>query len=186
MTVANEERRSVLGPRAGYSPQIGTLVSMMTWMRDKAMRYARGLSQEDLDYLFDENANRIGAQLLHLAATETYYRMNTFDGMKWGSWPDAVKQEWDPAMRLGKLGRDAIHGHDLDYYMNILADTREKTLEGFRERDDEWLMTVDEEWSRGPRNNYCKWFHVCEHESHHAGQFAFMTSRLPGAKPRAV
>lgn len=35
----------------------------------------------------------------------------------------------------------------------------------------------------GPTNNYCKWFHVCEHESNHNGQIKFLKSRLPGAKP---
>ena len=31
----------------------------------------------------------------------------------------------------------------------------------------------------------CKWFHVCEHESHHAGQIDMLKKRLPGAKPDA-
>jgi hypothetical protein len=43
-------------------------------------------------------------------------------------------------------------------------------------------MAVDAKWYWGPTNNYCKWFHVCEHESHHLGQIAFLKSRLPGAK----
>ena len=51
--------------------------------------------------LFDANANTIGALMLHLAATETYYQMNTFDGMKWGSWSDEIKKKWDAAMDLG-------------------------------------------------------------------------------------
>ena len=39
----------------------------------------------------------------------------------------------------------------------------------------------DEDW--GLANNLCKWFHVCEHESHHTGQIAMLRKRLPGAKP---
>jgi SAM-dependent methyltransferase len=42
---------------------------------------------------------------------------------------------------------------------------------------------VDKDWPWGPTNNYCKWFHVCEHEAHHTGQIAFLRKRLPGAKP---
>jgi hypothetical protein len=159
---------------------------MLTWMRRAPLQAAKGLSQENLDYLFDSHANRIGALLLHLAATETYYQMNTFEGMKWDSWSDAVKQKWDPAMGLDQPGRDTIKGHDLDYYTKILAETREKSLAEFRKRDDAWLMSVDETWPWGPTNNFCKWFHVCEHESHHTGQIAFLTSRLPGAKPPAA
>lgn len=86
-------------------------------------------------------------------------------------------------MNLGQAGRDTIKGHDLGYYRTILQETREKSLAEFRKRDDAWLMSVDEHWSWGPTNNYCKWFHVCEHISHHAGQIALLTSRLPGAKP---
>jgi hypothetical protein len=179
---ASDDRINVIGPKPGYSPQIGTLVSMLTWMQMTIMGAVRGLTQPNLDHLFDSRANTIGALLLHLAAAETYYQMNTFEEKKWDSWPDAVKQKWDPAMNLGQPGRDTIKGHDLGYYLKILQDTREKSLAEFRKRDDAWLMSVDERWGWGPTNNYCKWFHVCEHESHHGGQIAFLTSRLPGAK----
>lgn len=175
---------NVIGPRPGYSPQIGTLVSMLTWMREAVLSFPKGLTQADLDHLFDSNANTIGALLLHLAATETYYQMNTFNGMQWGSWSKEVKQKWDPAMDLGDAGRKTIKGHDLDYYLNILKETREKSLVEFKKRDDAWLMTVDKTWGWGPTDNYCKWFHVCEHESHHSGQIAFLKKRLPDATQR--
>jgi len=178
---------NLLGPKAGYSPQTGALVSELTWMRDAngILRATEGLTQADLDYLFDKNANTIGALMLHLAAAETYYQMATFDGMKWGSWSDAVKQKWDAAMNLGDAGRATIKGHDRQYYVDILHTAREKTLAEFRKRDDAWLLAVDKDWPWGPTNNYCKWFHVCEHEAHHTGQVAMLRKRLPGAKPQA-
>ena len=43
-------------------------------------------------------------------------------------------------------------------------------------------MAIDKTWPWGPTNNYCKWFHVCEHESNHNGQIKWIKSRLPGAK----
>ncbi len=174
---------SIIGPKEGYSPQIGTLVSMMTWMRMVVLMSVRGMTQTELDYLQDNKANTIGALLLHLAATDTYYRLHTFEGKAWGSWDDGVKQKWDVAMNLGEPARKAIKGHNLDYYLNILKETREKTLSEFRKRDDNWLLSVDKAWPWGPTNNYCKWFHVCEHESNHNGQIKFLKSRLPGAKP---
>ncbi len=173
---------NIIGPKPGYSPQIGTLVSMMTWMRTSVVHSVKGLSQKDLDHLLDEKANSIGALLLHLAATETYYQMNTFDSKEWGSWPDSVKQQWDAPMDLGDAGRKTIKGHDLDYYLKILEETRAKSLAEFRKRDDNWLMSVDKPWPWGPTNNYCKWFHVCEHESNHNGQIKLLAKRLPGAK----
>jgi Protein of unknown function (DUF664) len=177
----------LLGPRAGYAPQIGSFVSELTWMREAngILVTTKGLSQTDLDYLFDQNANSIGALMLHLAAAETYYQMNTFDGMKWDSWSDAVKQKWDAAMDLGDAGRKTIKGHDRDYYVAILHEVREKTLAEFKKRDDAWFLAADKGWPWGPTNNYCKWFHVCEHEAHHCGQIAMLRKRLPGAKPSA-
>jgi hypothetical protein len=178
---------NILGPRPGYSLQIGVFVSQFTWMRDfnGVLTATKGLTQPDLDVLFDQNANSIGALMLHLAATETYYGLHTFDGIKWGSWPDDIKQKWDPAMDLGDAGRKTIKGHDREYYVNILHEVREKTLAEFRKRDDTWLLAVDKTWPWGPTNNLCKWFHVCEHEAHHTGQIALLRKRLPGAKPDA-
>jgi len=175
---------NVLGPMPGYSPQIGTLVSEMTWMREGVRRTVKGLTQEQLDFLLDNKANRIGALLLHLAATETLYQLNTFNRVA----PSDLEKnpafrDWGVPMELGEPARRSIKGHDLNYYLNILAEIREKSLTEFRKRDDDWLLAVDKTWSWGPTNNLCKLFHVCEHESHHAGQIAMIKSRLPGAKP---
>ena len=69
----------ILGPKPGYAPQVGTLVSMLTWMREAngVISATKGLTETDLDHLFDAKANTIGALMLHLAATETCYQMNT-------------------------------------------------------------------------------------------------------------
>jgi len=171
---------NIIGPKAGYSAQVGTLVSMLTWMQRAIDRSTKGLTQAELDHLFDAEANTIGALMLHLAATEFYYQMNTFDGKAWDSWSDEIKQKWDPAMKLGDAGRKTIKGHDRDYYLGILKETREKSLAEFAKRDDAWLMAVDKDWPWGPTDNYCKWFHVCEHISHHCGQIVFLWKRLPG------
>ena len=175
---------NVFGPRPGYSPQIGTLVSEMAWMRGAVLQTVKGLTQPQLDFLLDNKANRIGALLLHLAATEKLYQLNTFDALP----PDdlfksSAFKDWAVPMDLGEPARQAIKGHDLDYYLNLLQEGREKTLAEFRKRDDAWLLAVDKSWGWGPTNNLCKWFHVCEHESHHAGQIALLKSRAPGAKP---
>jgi hypothetical protein len=62
---------------------------MLTWMREAngILSATKDLKPADLDYLFDANANTIGALMLHLAAAETYYQVNTFDAMKWGPGP---------------------------------------------------------------------------------------------------
>jgi hypothetical protein len=44
---------SILGPRPGYTPQVGTLVSMLTWMQPAVTGPVKGLTQAQLDYLFE-------------------------------------------------------------------------------------------------------------------------------------
>jgi len=181
-SVPSDERPNVIGPREGFSPHIGTLLSMMTWMREVILWPGKDMTPEQLDYLLDENSNSIGAMLFHLAATERFYQIHTFEGKKWGDWSEVDNKRFSVAMGLGDNARKTIKGNNLDYYLSILKEVRETTIKEFRKRDDEWLLAVDDNWAWGPTNNYCKWFHVCEHESNHNGQFKYIKSRLPGAK----
>ena len=178
-----DERENVLGPRAGFSPHIGTLLSMMTWMRTTILYPVNGMTKEELDYVHDENSNSIGAMLLHLAATERFYQVHTFENKKWGDWSEQDKKRFGVAMGLGDEGRKSIKGNNLDFYLSALKEVRANTISEFKKRDDQWLLSVDENWGWGPTNNYCKWFHVCEHESNHNGQIKYIKSRIPGAKP---
>jgi len=176
------ENAWIVGPQPGFTPEIGTLTSMLAFTREQVVNNVKGLSQQDLDFLLDANANTIGALLLHLVATETYYQMNTFGGMKWDSWSDEVKKKWDVPMNLGEPARKAIKGNSLDYYLDALHQVREKSLAEFRKRDDKWLATLVTDGGLSA-NNYAKWFHVAEHESNHDGQIKFLRKRIPGAKP---
>lgn len=177
-----EDGINIIGPKAGYAPQVGTLVSMMDWMRYVVLMSVNKMQTADLDYLHDAKSNTIGAMLLHLAATERYYQIHTFEGKKWGDWSEADKKRWEIPSELGEPAREAIKGHDLNYYLDTLKEVRQHTLDEFKKRDDKWLLTVDKSWPWGPTNNYCKWFHVCEHESNHNGQIKWIAGRLPGAK----
>jgi methyltransferase (TIGR00027 family) len=173
------ESLHVFGLRDGYTPQIGIFVSQLNWMRRMVLLRLQNLSPEDIDWRPHPDANSIGALLLHLAATEVYYGLNTFDALPWGYYPDEVRMKWGVAMGLGEIARDRIKGHDLAYYLSRLADTREKTLSELSKRDDEWFMAIDHTWPWRPTNNFCKWFHVCEHESHHCGQIDLILKQLP-------
>jgi uncharacterized damage-inducible protein DinB len=136
------------------------------------------LTVAQLDHLHDAKANSIGALLLHLAAIECLYQINTFEGKKWGDVRSETEKEWGAAARLGDEARKSIKGHELAYYLGKLKEVREHTLAELRKRDDAWLMQVDSSAGE-PTNNYCKWFHVCEHESHHNGQVTWLKGRLP-------
>jgi uncharacterized damage-inducible protein DinB len=177
-----DDALNIIGPKEGYSSQIGTLVSMMAWLRPQVMGAAKGLTTEQLDFLLDDQANTIGAMLYHLAATDAFYHENTFKNIEWGKWDITIEKKFGVAMELGENGRKMIKGNNADFYLTLLQETRASTLAQFKQHDDKWLMSVDAKWPWGPTNNYCKWFHVCEHESHHLGQIAFLKSRLPKAK----
>lgn len=180
--VAQESEAWIVGPKPGFTPEIGTLVSMLEFTRKQVLHSVEGMTRGDLDYLFDAKANTIGALLNHLAATDAFYHANAFGGFAWDKMPDAVKQKWDVAMNLGEPARKAIKDNGLDYYLDLLRETRAKTVAELKKRDDKWLAILDKE---AGANNYAKWFHVAEHESNHNGQIKFLKSRLPGAKPAA-
>ncbi len=170
---------NIIGPVPGYSPHIGIMVSMMNWMRATVLRSVEGLKQTELDVLPDPKANTIGALLLHLAATDVVYQDLTFNNLK--GFSDENKKRWGVAMSLGEEARMQIKGNNLDFYLSALQEVREKTLAEFKKRDDKWFAQVDTPPAgRLPRNNFCKWFHVCEHEANHRGQITMIKKRLPG------
>ena len=174
-----EPAPNIIGPRRPYSPHVGTLVSMLNWMRRAILIPAQGLTVAQLDYLHDEKANTIGALLLHLAAIERFYQINTFEGKKWGNFDDATQKRFGAAALLGDAARKEIKGNKLGFYLDTLKEVREHTLVELGKRDDAWLMQIDRDSESAPINNYCKWFHVCEHESNHNGQVKWLKARLP-------
>jgi uncharacterized damage-inducible protein DinB len=173
---------NLIGPRAGYSPQIGIMVSQLDWVRASVIRATKGLTQPELDYLADPQSNTIGALLLHLAATDVVYQDMTFHGLQ--DFSEVNNKKWGVAMELGDEGRSQIKGHDLDFYISAMTEVREVTLQEFKGKDDKWFAEVDPKFFGGPTNNFCKWFHVCEHEANHRGQMTVIRKHLPGNKPK--
>lgn len=173
----------MIGPMEGYSPHIGTIVSMMNYNRDTILRGTKALKVEELDHLHDQGSNTIGGLLMHLGAVDKWYQLHCFEGRD--TWTDAEEKIWKAGMELGDEGRKKIKGKDVKYYHDLITEVREKTLAELKKRDDNWLLSVDESFSRGDQkfNYYWEWFHVCEHESNHRGQITWLKGRLPGAKP---
>ncbi|MBK8820464.1 MAG: DUF664 domain-containing protein [Saprospiraceae bacterium] len=159
----------------GYTPHIGTLVSMLDWIRDTVFRYHPNLSVAQLDHLHDKDSNTIGALIMHLAATEVIYQDITFENLD--DFSPANKEKWSVAMDLGEKARNEIKGNPLSFYRDMYEEVRTKTNAGLDKRDDNWLLsgeTKDWDW-----NNYCKWFHVVEHYANHRGQITWQAKRLP-------
>ena len=161
-----------IGPRKGYTTQMGVLVSMLNNLSSRVESRVATLNQKELDYLMDDKANRIAALIMHLAAAEAYYQVFTFEKRDFN---EEEKKKWQVALELGEKARKEFVGHDVGYYLEIYHQVRQKTLEELKKRDDEWLLKAQP----GGPSNYFAWFHVMEHQSSHLGQILLLKKRLP-------
>ena len=159
-------------PEKGYTPQIGIMVDMLEDLKDRISEITRDLDQAETDYLFDDNANSIGALIMHLVATEAYYQVETLEGR---TWTDEEAEFWEIGGGLGEKSRDKLKGKPIKYYLDLWDQVRKKTLEGLKAKDDAWFAaSIDERM-----NNHWAWFHILEHSANHMGQIALVKNRLP-------
>ncbi len=170
------ERIYLVSDVDGFTPQIGRLVSMMNYARLTTLNTVHGLSMEQLDYIHDPDSNSIGALLMHLAAVEFGYQLDTFEKRKPS---EEEKKIWQSAYSLGEKGRNNIKGQSLDFYINELEQMRNRTFEEFKKRNDDWLYEESPFWEGKQANHYFKWFHVFEDEINHRGQMRWIRKRLP-------
>ena len=173
--VAVEDNINHIGPVKGFTPQIGTLISMLDWLNETVVNVTKNLTVEQLDYLHDEDSNTIGSLIMHLAATEVVYQDITFHKLE--DFSKENKDKWNVAMELGPEARDKIKGNKIDYYLEAMNAVRASTKAEMKKRDDKWLLSGETKaWDW---NNYCKWFHVAEHFANHRGQMTWYKKRLP-------
>jgi uncharacterized damage-inducible protein DinB len=165
-----------IDPIPGYSPTIGRLVCMLTYVRQTLIASANGLGQRELDHLHDTASNSIGALLAHAVAVERSYQLLTFE--RRAPSPEEAAN-WSAALDLGEAGRRSLRGHGLEWYLDEMAETRTATLRALAERDDAWL---EQPLERAPNMNaHWAWFHVAEDEINHRGQIRWLRPRLPPA-----
>ena len=169
------EHLFLIGKRDGFSPELGTLVSMMEYTRATTLMEIRDLTPEQLDFLPHPEGNSIGMLALHIAAVEAVYQILTFEGREEPNAEEAAR--WNAALELGEEGRKTIRGHSADFYIQTLAEVREKTLAAFRERDDAFLQITRDWWDDRQSNNFFAWFHVFEDELNHRGQMRLIRNR---------
>ncbi|KFN03927.1 DUF664 domain-containing protein [Bacillus clarus] len=113
----------------GLNIEFSKIVSMMNYARFTTIQAVEGLTIEELDYLYDDEANSIGMLLYHMVAIEIYYQIHTFKDRE----PtDTELEHWLPGVELGNLGRQKIKGNSIDYYINTLQEVRSKTIETFQ------------------------------------------------------
>ncbi len=164
------QAQTILTPD-GYTRQVGALVSMMEDLKSRITRSVINLDQEATDFLLDDQANRIGALILHLAATEKYYQVYTFENRGF----NRSESIWDRALSLGDDARSEFVGRPISYYLKLWDDVRDQTKILLQSRDDEWL---DQKVSNSGMNNHWAWYHVMEHQANHMGQIRLITKRI--------
>jgi len=148
------------------------MVAMLEDLKGRITRNVRNLDQNGTDFLLDENANRIGAMILHLAATEKIYQVMTFENRRYNREEAAF---WDTPMGLGDAGRRELVGKPIKYYLDKWNEVRAETLRILKTKDDAWLNS--DVRGRGMTNHWA-WFHVMEHQANHMGQIAMIRKRI--------
>jgi uncharacterized damage-inducible protein DinB len=159
----------------GFSPNIGRLVSMMNYVRWTTLEAVQGLTTEQLDYQQDGKSNSIGALLRHMAAVESVYYILSIEKRKLS---ESDLQRWEAALKLG-VGSRNIQGYTLEEHIACLNDVRSRTLEGLKQKTDEWLSLEAPIDDTRTLNNHWSWFHVFEDEINHRGQIRILRKSLP-------
>ena len=157
-------------PPKGYSNDIGNMISMLDNLKKRVERHVKNLDQEGTDFLLDENANSPGAIIYHLAATEAYYQVYTFEGRGFNA---EEKAKWEMALNLGENARKEFKDKPIKYYMDLYDEVRKKTKKLLKTKDDDWFKT-----KIGNMSIHWAWFHVMEHQANHMGQLALITKRI--------
>lgn len=169
----------IIDQKHGLSLEFSKLVSMMNYTRVITFEEVKNLSVEELDFLFDGEANSIGMLLAHFAAVEKVYQILTFENRE----PtDEEIANLNPGLDLGTAARESIHGNPIDFYLNQLNEVRNTTIETFKKLPDEWLFEQTPFWYERPANNYFKWFHVFEDELSHRGQIRLIKKMIRNRK----
>ncbi|MCH9661257.1 MAG: DinB family protein [Bacteroidetes bacterium] len=164
--------QNTIEPVRGFSPQIGTTVSMLEDLKARVTRSVASLTISETDFLLDEDANRIGAMIYHLAATEKYYQIYTFENRGLNKDEAAI---WDLPQNLGSTARKELQGKPIAYYLDIWDEVRKETLRLLKTKDDDWFAS---KVSNGNMNNHWAWYHVMEHQANHMGQIRMIIKRM--------
>lgn len=172
ITISSVFCQNEIKPLKGYTTQIGNLLSMMEDLKSRVTYSVENLNQRETDFLLDEKANRIGAMILHLAATEKYYQLYTFENRGFNV---EEKKEWEIALNLGKEGRENLVGKPISFYLQKWDKVREDTKRLLKTKDDKWLNSK----VKGVQmNKHWAWYHVMEHQANHMGQIRLIMKRM--------
>lgn len=159
-------------PVKGYSEQIGLMVFMLEDLRLRITDQVKDLNLTETDYLYDGDANSIGALIMHLISTEVYYQTETLTPTEWSA---EELRLLGMAGELNEKTKKSLTGKPIHYYLDLWEKVRARSLDGLKEKDDAWFLSEIDE---GINYQYV-WYHVMEHSANHMGQIARIKNSLP-------
>ena len=110
--------------------------------------------------------------ILHLAATEKYYQVYTFENRGFNA---EEKLQWETALDLGDNARAVIVDKPIKYYLKLWDEVREESLRLLKTKDDKWFNS---NVKGANMNNHWAWYHVMEHQANHMGQIRLIIKRI--------
>lgn len=164
--------QNIIKSKKGYSPQIGSTLSMMEDLKRRVTGSVANLTTKETDFLLDKKANRIGALILHLAATEKYYQIYTFEDREFNG---EEEEKWGTALDLGERAQESIKGKPISFYLEIWDEVRKDTKRLLKTKDDKWF---ESKVKGSSMNNHWAWYHVMEHQANHMGQIRLIIKRI--------
>lgn len=107
----------------GYSPNIGRMVYMLEDIKNRITDQVKDLNQLQTDFQYDAQANSIGALIMHLVSTESYYQTATLEGREW------TEEEIESLGAAGELNAKVngmLKGEPIGYYLDFWNDVGSK------------------------------------------------------------
>ncbi|WP_055446242.1 DUF664 domain-containing protein [Lacinutrix mariniflava] len=157
-----------INSKKGYDKEIGVMVYMLESLKSDIISTTKGLNQFETDFQFDEQANSIGAIILHLASVEASYQKSSFGEDIFNEYEQEEKELLEIGINLDE-SKKILKEKPIKCYLDIYKKVRKNTLKEFKKRNDDW-------WTK---SNHWAWFHVMEHQAHHLGQIKLITARFP-------
>lgn len=160
----------------GYSLQLGYIISEMISVRNETFQLTQGLSVKSLDYNFDNQSNSIGTLLLHIAALELKFQLDHFFERSFSE-KEIIKFGGAFPFNMDKR---LVHSNPLEYYLEVLKEVRNTTLNEMKKLSDNWLekkVILSNQQLLG--NHHYLLRHIIQDELCHQGQMKLILKRLP-------
>lgn len=170
---------TIFKSKENFDTQLGILACEMEYIRMETISLIEDLSDEDLDFHFDEHANSIGMLLMHISALEFKFLLNFLHKRPFTL---EERQKYGPAMPM-MMHQKLVHSNSKAFYIDQLALVRTQTFEALEKLKDSWLYEeVITPNGMHLGNHFFQQKHILFDEICHQGQIKIIRKRLQQSK----